>query len=146
METTVEKLEAMFLKSEADLEYTERRLRLDFINSTAENGYSAEENMAVMLETLKKIKAKHCALWGDVRETARAQRESMDSIRNNLNTVMDLISLCHQSSDFQAVSLTESEQESAALLASAVPPAEASPVKGACGAQYSKGDHPTWRT
>uniref|UniRef100_A0A3Q4GIE5 Spindle and kinetochore-associated protein 2-like n=1 Tax=Neolamprologus brichardi TaxID=32507 RepID=A0A3Q4GIE5_NEOBR len=33
METTVEKLEAMFLKAEADLDYIEKRLKLDFINS-----------------------------------------------------------------------------------------------------------------
>lgn len=31
-----------FLKSEADLEYIEKRLKLDFINSTAENGCPAE--------------------------------------------------------------------------------------------------------
>ncbi|XP_056909831.1 spindle and kinetochore-associated protein 2 isoform X3 [Takifugu flavidus] len=38
METAVEKVEAMFLKSKADLEYIEKRLKLDFINSGAENG------------------------------------------------------------------------------------------------------------
>ncbi|MEQ2280701.1 hypothetical protein AMECASPLE_022653 [Ameca splendens] len=42
MEPTVEKLETRFLKSEADLEYIERRLKLDFINSAAVSGCSAE--------------------------------------------------------------------------------------------------------
>uniref|UniRef100_A0A3Q4GY28 Spindle and kinetochore-associated protein 2-like n=1 Tax=Neolamprologus brichardi TaxID=32507 RepID=A0A3Q4GY28_NEOBR len=45
METTVEKLEAMFLKAEADLDYIEKRLKLDFINSSAENGCPAETEM-----------------------------------------------------------------------------------------------------
>ncbi|KAM4545553.1 SKA complex subunit 2 [Odontesthes bonariensis] len=138
METTVEKLEAMFLKSEADLEYIERRLRLDFINNTAENGCSAEDNMVVMLENLKTIKAKHSALCSNVREISRTQKESMDSIRSNLSAVSEVIQHCHQTSDFQVVSLTESEQESAALLGSAVTTAEMSPAIPAAGKQHPK--------
>ncbi|GAA6226806.1 spindle and kinetochore-associated protein 2 [Lates japonicus] len=119
METTVDKLEAMFLKSEADLEYIERRLKLDFI-STAENGCPAEENPAVMLENLRAIKAKHTVLCSQVKEIAAAQKESMDSIRNNLGSVMKLIQDFQQTTDVEVQPLMESEQESAELLASAV--------------------------
>ncbi|KAM9348687.1 SKA complex subunit 2 [Symphorus nematophorus] len=132
METTVEKLEAMFVKSEADLEYIEKRLKLDFINNTAENGCPAEENPAVMLENLRAIKAKHTALCSQVKEIAAAQKESMDSIRNNLSSVMELIQHFQQTTDVEVQPMTESEQQAAELLGSAstestaeVPPAAA---------------------
>lgn len=41
METS-KTLSVQFQKSQADLEYMEKRLRLDFINTTAENGCAAE--------------------------------------------------------------------------------------------------------
>ncbi|KAM7374930.1 hypothetical protein PAMP_007561 [Pampus punctatissimus] len=120
METTVEKLEAMFRKSEADLEYIEKRLKLDFINSTAESGCPTEENPAVMLENLRVIKAKHTALCSQVKEMAAAQKESMDSIRGSLINAMELIQHLQQTTDVEVQPLTESEQESAELLGSTV--------------------------
>ncbi|XP_033970080.1 spindle and kinetochore-associated protein 2 [Trematomus bernacchii] len=116
MEATVDKLEAMFLKSEADLEYIEKRLKLDFINNTLQNGCPAKENPAVMLENLRAIKAKHTALSLQVKEIAAAQKESMDSIRNNLNTAKELVQHFQQTTDEQVDPATESEQESAELL------------------------------
>ncbi|XP_034406466.1 spindle and kinetochore-associated protein 2 [Cyclopterus lumpus] len=120
METTVEKLEAMFLKSEADLEYIERRLKLDFIKSAAETGCPAEENPAVMLENLRAIKAKHAALCSQVKEIAAAQKESMDSIRNNLGGAMELVQRFQQNTDVEVQPLTASERQSAELLVLAV--------------------------
>ncbi|XP_054482105.1 spindle and kinetochore-associated protein 2 [Anoplopoma fimbria] len=120
METTVEKLEAMFQKSEADLEYIERRLKLDFIKDTTENGCPAEENPAVMLENLRAIKAKHASLCSQVKEIAAAQKESMDSIRNNLGSAMEMVQQFQQTTDVEVQPLTESERESAELLGSAV--------------------------
>ncbi|XP_037322651.2 spindle and kinetochore-associated protein 2 isoform X2 [Pungitius pungitius] len=115
METTVEKLEAMFLKSEADLEYIERRLKLEFIKSTAEN-----ENPALMLENLRAIKAKHAALCTQVQEIAAEQKESMDSIRNNLGSAMELVQRFQQTTDAEVQPLTELEKESTELLGLAV--------------------------
>ncbi|XP_038554351.1 spindle and kinetochore-associated protein 2-like [Micropterus salmoides] len=91
----------MFLKSEADLEYIEKRLKLDFINNAAENRCPTEENPAVMLENLRAIKAKHTALCSQVKEIAAAQKESMDSITNNLSSVMDLIQHFQQTTDVE---------------------------------------------
>ncbi|KAM9846764.1 SKA complex subunit 2 [Aulostomus maculatus] len=116
MEATVEKLEAMFQKSEADLEYIERRLKLDFINSTAENGRFAGENPAVMLEKLRAIKAKHTSLCDQVKEIAAAQKESMDSIRGHLSGVTELIQNLQQTSGVEVPPPTEAEQEAAQLL------------------------------
>ncbi|XP_030009804.1 SKA complex subunit 2 [Sphaeramia orbicularis] len=118
METTVDKLEAMFQKSEADLEYIEKRLKLDFISKVAENG-CPEENPAEILENLMAIKAKHTALCCQVKELAAAQKESMDSIRNHLNSTMELIKHFQQTTDVEIEPLTESEQGSAELLCSA---------------------------
>lgn len=111
METTVDKLEAMFLKSEADLEYIEKRLKLDFINNTAENGGPPEENPAVMLENLRVIKAKHTALCSQVKDITTAQKDCMDSIKNNLGSVMELIQHFQQTIDVEVQPRTESEQE-----------------------------------
>ncbi|XP_004076434.2 SKA complex subunit 2 isoform X2 [Oryzias latipes] len=137
METTVEKLEAMFQKSEADLDYLERRLKLDFINSTAENGSSAEENPAVMLENLKAVKAKYSLLCSEVKDIANAQKESMEGIRTSLSGIMEVIKHCQETSDAEVVSLTELEQEAAALLGAAAnsPKTEVSPSEAAQGQQ-----------
>ncbi|XP_030601616.1 SKA complex subunit 2 isoform X2 [Archocentrus centrarchus] len=119
METTVEKLEAMFLKAEADLDYIEKRMKLDFITNAAENGCPAE-NPAMMLENLKTIKSKHSALCSQVKELTNAQKDTMDSIRNNLSSVMELIQHFEQTTDVEVETLTQSEQESAALLSAPV--------------------------
>lgn len=137
METTVEKLEAMFLKSEADMEYIEKRLKLDFIKNAAEDGCPAEENPALMLENLRAIKAKHAALCSQVKEIAAAQKESMDSIRNNLSSAMELVQHFQQTTDVEVQPVTEAEQESAELLGSALSETttEAPPAGAASGHQ-----------
>uniref|UniRef100_A0A8D2ZNI2 Protein FAM33A n=1 Tax=Scophthalmus maximus TaxID=52904 RepID=A0A8D2ZNI2_SCOMX len=106
-----------FMKSEADLEYIGKRLKLDFINSTAENGCPTE-NPAVMLENLRALKAKHTMLCSQLKEITAAQKESMESIRNNLGSVMKLIQHVQQTTDMEP--LTGLEQESAELLSSAI--------------------------
>ncbi|KAM6907134.1 SKA complex subunit 2 [Xenentodon cancila] len=128
METTVEKLEAMFLKSEADLDYIERRLKLDFINSSAENGCPAEENVVVMMENLKSIKVKHSLLFSEAVAVTASQTEVMQSIRSNFRRLVDMIAVCQQSSDGQAGPVSELEQESAALLGLSITAAEVSPA------------------
>ncbi|XP_008331710.1 SKA complex subunit 2 isoform X1 [Cynoglossus semilaevis] len=135
MEATVDKLEAMFQKSQADLEYMEKRLRLDFINTTAENGCAAEENPAVVMERLRALKAKHAALCSQVKEIAAVQKESMDSIRSNMEGAMKLVQRFQQTADVEVEPLTEPERAAAELfLASApcqttaqAPPAVAAP-------------------
>ncbi|KAM4726190.1 SKA complex subunit 2 isoform 2-T2 [Anableps anableps] len=108
MEPTVEKLETMFLKSEADLEYIERRLKLDFISSASENECSAKENVTVILNNLKSIKDKHSVLRSEVSKITDAQKESMVFIRNRLSRAMELIKLCHQASDLELTCLVSS--------------------------------------
>uniref|UniRef100_A0A674N2V1 Protein FAM33A n=1 Tax=Takifugu rubripes TaxID=31033 RepID=A0A674N2V1_TAKRU len=78
--TAVESLPTSF--SKADLEYIEKRLKLDFINSG--------ENPAVILADLGAIKAKHANLFFEMEEIAAAQRRSMGSVRRSINTIKEL--------------------------------------------------------
>uniref|UniRef100_A0A3Q0T339 Protein FAM33A n=1 Tax=Amphilophus citrinellus TaxID=61819 RepID=A0A3Q0T339_AMPCI len=110
---------SLFLKAEADLDYIEKRMKLDFITNAAENGCPAE-NPAMMLENLKTIKSKHSALCSQVKELTNAQKDTMDSIRNNLSSVMELIQHFEQTTDVEVETLMQSEQESAALLSAPI--------------------------
>uniref|UniRef100_A0A674MED3 Protein FAM33A n=1 Tax=Takifugu rubripes TaxID=31033 RepID=A0A674MED3_TAKRU len=87
--TAVESLPTSF--SKADLEYIEKRLKLDFINSGADNGcHTQAENPAVILADLGAIKAKHANLFFEMEEIAAAQRRSMGSVRRSINTIKEL--------------------------------------------------------
>ncbi|XP_074529141.1 SKA complex subunit 2 isoform X2 [Halichoeres trimaculatus] len=118
MESTVERLEAMFVKSEADLEYIEKRLKLDFINRPAEGVSTAEENPAVMLENLKSIRSKHSELCSQLKEISAAHSESMKNLRSSLSSVSHVIQNLQQNQGLQAEPLTEEEKEAAKLLES----------------------------
>ncbi|KAK7907046.1 hypothetical protein WMY93_015658 [Mugilogobius chulae] len=91
MEPAVDKLEALFQKSEADLDYIEKRLKLDFITSASENGCPAQENPAAMLESLAAIKARHAALSSQVQELASAQKQAVESIQTNVDQAMEVL-------------------------------------------------------
>uniref|UniRef100_A0A4W5RP66 Protein FAM33A n=1 Tax=Hucho hucho TaxID=62062 RepID=A0A4W5RP66_9TELE len=115
METAVDKLEAMFQKAEADMEYMEKRLRLEFLTSAPEN-LAAEENPVKLLENLSAIKVRHAALCTQVQEIAAEQRQSMDSIRAHLDTTVQLVQQLQQTADVEIPPLTETEKESADFL------------------------------
>ncbi|XP_024249682.1 spindle and kinetochore-associated protein 2 [Oncorhynchus tshawytscha] len=115
METAVDKLEAMFQKAEADMEYMEKRLRLEFLTSAPENG-AAEENPVKLLENLSAIKVRHAALCTQVQEIAAEQKQSMDSIRAHLDTTVQLVQQLQQTADVEIPPLTKMEQESADFL------------------------------
>ncbi|XP_035638020.1 spindle and kinetochore-associated protein 2 [Oncorhynchus keta] len=115
METAVDKLEAMFQKAEADMEYMEKRLRLDFLTNVPENS-AAEENPVKLLENLSAIKTRHAALCTQVQEIAAEQKQSMDSIRVHLDTTVQLVRQLQQAADVELPTLTETEQESAEFL------------------------------
>uniref|UniRef100_UPI0037E8DA60 TIP41-like protein isoform X2 n=1 Tax=Semicossyphus pulcher TaxID=241346 RepID=UPI0037E8DA60 len=109
--------ELKFVKSEADLEYIEKRLKLDFINRPAEGG-AAEENPAVMLENLRTIRTKHSELCSQLKEISAAHSQSMTSIKTSLSSVSQIIQSMQQSHELQGEPLTEAEKEAAKLLGS----------------------------
>ncbi|XP_064837913.1 spindle and kinetochore-associated protein 2-like [Oncorhynchus masou masou] len=115
METAVDKLEAMFQKAEADMDYMEKRLRLEFLTNAPENS-AAEENPVKLLENLSAIKVRHAALCTQVQEIAAEQKQSMDSIRAHLDTTVQLVQQLQQTADVEIPPLTEMEQESADFL------------------------------
>lgn len=117
-----------FQKSEADLDYIEKRLKLDFINATAPgDGAPAEENLVGLLESLRPIKAKHAALSTQVKEIAAAHKESMESIRSQLDGTLQLIQHFQQTGNAEISPLTDSERESAELCGPSQSTAEATP-------------------
>lgn len=95
------------------MEYIEKRLRLDFLNSASENG---EENPVKLLENLSAIKTRHAALCAEVQEIEAEQKQSMDSIRAHLNTTVQLVQQLQQTADVEVPQLTETEQLSAEFL------------------------------
>ncbi|XP_046876772.1 spindle and kinetochore-associated protein 2 isoform X1 [Hypomesus transpacificus] len=115
METAVDKLEAMFQKTEADMEYIEKRLRLDFLTNASENG-TVDENPVKLLENLSAIKARHAALCAQVQEIEAEQKQSMDSIRAHLGTTVQLVQQLQQTADEEVPPLTEAEQLSTEFL------------------------------
>ncbi|KAK0148804.1 Spindle and kinetochore-associated protein 2 [Merluccius polli] len=105
-----------FQKSEADLDYIEKRLKLDFINANhTGDGAPAEENLVGLLEYLGPIKAKHAALSTQVKEITAAHKESMDSIRSQLDGTLQLIQHFQQTGITEISALTDSEREAAEL-------------------------------
>ncbi|KAG7322737.1 hypothetical protein KOW79_014083 [Hemibagrus wyckioides] len=119
METAVDKLEAMFQKAEADIEYVEKRLKFDFMTSARENG-TAEGNPVQLLESLAAIKTRHAALCTQMEEIAAEQKRSMDSIRSHLNTTVKLVEELQNTTDTQVPPLTQEEQEARDSLCSSV--------------------------
>ncbi|XP_077447770.1 SKA complex subunit 2 isoform X2 [Stigmatopora argus] len=110
METTVEKLECMFSKSEADLDVIEKRLKLEAINHTEENGFSCE-SAVVMLERLGAIKEKHKVLRTQMTEVAAAQKMSILSIQDNLNSLTELVQHFQQTTSVKVHSVAEAVQQ-----------------------------------
>ncbi|XP_055798275.1 spindle and kinetochore-associated protein 2-like isoform X1 [Salvelinus fontinalis] len=111
MEIAVDKLEAMFQKAEADMEYMEKRLRLEFLTNAPENG-ATEENPVKLLENLSAIKVRHAALCTQVQEIAAEQKQSMDSIRAHLDTTVQLVQQLQQTAEVELLmSMEPSAQE-----------------------------------
>ncbi|XP_016119118.1 spindle and kinetochore-associated protein 2 isoform X1 [Sinocyclocheilus grahami] len=116
---TVDKLEAMFQKAEADIEYVEKRLKFDFMASAREAG-TFEGNPVQLLENLSTIKARHAALCTQVEEIAVEQKRSMDSLRAHLDTTVQMVQQLQNTADVQVPPLTEEEQEARDVLCSSV--------------------------
>ncbi|XP_051540419.1 spindle and kinetochore-associated protein 2 isoform X1 [Myxocyprinus asiaticus] len=116
---TVDKLEAMFQKAEADIEYVEKRLKFDFMTNAREAG-SFEGNPVQLLENLSAIRARHAALCSQVEEIAAEQKQSMDSIRAHLDNTVQLVQQLQNTADIEVPALTEEEQEARDALCSSV--------------------------
>ncbi|XP_066552330.1 SKA complex subunit 2 [Amia ocellicauda] len=119
METAVNKLEAMFQKAEADLEYVEKQLKFECMTNLPEDG-AAEENPVKLLESLSAVKARHKSLCAQMEAIAREQQESMQAIRAHLDTTVTLVQELQSTADVQVPPLTEAQQVAAEQLGVAV--------------------------
>ncbi|KAJ8275729.1 hypothetical protein COCON_G00074810 [Conger conger] len=120
METAVNKLEAMFQKAEADLEYIEKQLKFECMTNVPENG-GAEENPVKILENLSAIKVRHKALCTQMEQISVEQKQSVESIKGYLNTTMQLVQELQQTADTEVPPLTEKEKEAAEVLGLSIP-------------------------
>ncbi|XP_061105031.1 spindle and kinetochore-associated protein 2 isoform X2 [Conger conger] len=120
METAVNKLEAMFQKAEADLEYIEKQLKFECMTNVPENG-GAEENPVKLLENLSAIKVRHKALCTQMEQISVEQKQSVESIKGYLNTTMQLVQELQQTADTEVPPLTEKEKEAAEVLGLSIP-------------------------
>ncbi|KAJ8402204.1 hypothetical protein AAFF_G00370690 [Aldrovandia affinis] len=118
METTVNKLEAMFQKVEADLEYMEKQLKFEFMTNVPENGAAEQGNPVKLLENLSIVKVRHKALCAQVEEIAVEQKQSVESIRSYLNNTVQLVQELQLAADLQVPPLTNKEQEAAEIFSS----------------------------
>lgn len=57
----------------------------------------------MVLENLRDIKAKHSALCCQVKEISKAQKESIDSIRHSLSSVMELMQHVQSTTDVEVI-------------------------------------------
>lgn len=55
----------------------------------------------MVMERLRALKAKHAALCSQVKEIAAVQKESMDSIRSNMEGAMKLVQRFQQTADVE---------------------------------------------
>ncbi|KAL6472082.1 hypothetical protein MHYP_G00182700 [Metynnis hypsauchen] len=119
METAVDKLEALFQKAEADIEYVEKRLKFDFVTSARDSG-AVEGNPVQLMENLAAVRARHSALCAQVEEIAAEQKRSMDSIRAHLETTVKLVEELQNTADIQVPPFSEAEQEARDALYSSI--------------------------
>ncbi|XP_039612805.1 spindle and kinetochore-associated protein 2 isoform X2 [Polypterus senegalus] len=115
MEPAVNKLEAMFQKAEADLQYVEKKLESDFMVMLPENA-TAEENPVKLLEKLSAVKSRHKALCAQMQEIALEQKNSISAMQSHLNTAIHILQKLEQSTSVEIPPLTEQEKQAAVHL------------------------------
>ncbi|XP_007904376.1 spindle and kinetochore-associated protein 2 [Callorhinchus milii] len=109
METAVNKLEAMFQKAESDLDYIEHKLEFELVKILPQN-VSSKNNPVKLLEIAKVIKSRYRDLSAEADQIAAEQRESMDFIRSQLATTLQVLHKLQEQSDLKFPPLTEEEQ------------------------------------
>ncbi|XP_027759138.1 spindle and kinetochore-associated protein 2 isoform X2 [Empidonax traillii] len=93
METALAKLEAMFQKAEADLDWIQHRLEYEIRRNLPDDALPEEDPLAV-LEGLSAAKARYKALCARMNRISREQKEATEglqaSVENTLRIVLDL--------------------------------------------------------
>ncbi|KAM4700553.1 spindle and kinetochore-associated protein 2 [Discoglossus pictus] len=110
METAVNKLEALFQKSESDLDYIEQKLKFE-IRKSLPGDSSLQENPVQLLEQLDTIKSQFKTFSSQLDKIAADQQKSVDSIRKTIANTMKIVQHLQQQTDFQVTPYSEEEQQ-----------------------------------
>ncbi|XP_067864573.1 spindle and kinetochore-associated protein 2 isoform X2 [Heptranchias perlo] len=99
----------LFQKAESDLDYIEHKLEFEIVKNLPENA-PAQENPVKLLEQLRVIKSRYRELSAEADQIATEQKESVDFIRSQLATTLQLVQKLQEQSDLKSSPLTEDEQ------------------------------------
>ncbi|XP_069766571.1 SKA complex subunit 2 isoform X2 [Narcine bancroftii] len=109
METAVNKLAGMFQKAESDLDYIEHKLEFEIKKNLPQN-VTSQENPVKLLEQLRIIKSRYRELCAEADQIAIERKETVDFIRTQLATTLQLVQKLQDQSDLESYPLKEDEQ------------------------------------
>ncbi|NWZ40400.1 SKA2 protein, partial [Brachypodius atriceps] len=84
-----------FQKAESDLDYIQRRLEFEILESRPD-GTAAEENPAALLKELPALKSRYKSLCTRMEKISMEQKESMESIRAAVEKTMQIVQTLQQ--------------------------------------------------
>ncbi|XP_051665213.1 spindle and kinetochore-associated protein 2 isoform X2 [Manacus candei] len=115
METAVARLEAMFQKAEADLDWIQHRLEYE-IMKTFPDDTPPEDNPLAILEGLSAAKARYKALCTRMDRIAREQKEAMKGIQASVENTTKIVQELQQKAGLESLPLSAEEQAAAQQL------------------------------
>ncbi|XP_051891315.1 spindle and kinetochore-associated protein 2 isoform X2 [Pristis pectinata] len=98
-----------FEKAESDLDYIEHKLKFEILRELPQNT-AQQENPIKLLEQLRVIKLRYRELCAEADLIAIERKESVDFIRTQLATTLQLVQKLQDQSDLKSCPLTEDEQ------------------------------------
>ncbi|OCT92284.1 spindle and kinetochore-associated protein 2 [Xenopus laevis] len=108
METSVNKLEALFQKAESDLDYIEQKLEFEIRKSLPEDA-SVQENPVKLLEQLATVKLRFKTLSAQLETIAADQQKSVDGIQATIGNTLKMVQHLQQQTDFQVSPFSQEE-------------------------------------
>jgi len=91
MDKTLDRLESMFNKADADLDYMSRKLDTEFETELAEADTPLKENPKKVLEKLGGIKKEYAAIAQETKAIQDAQQEAMKFFGSQISTLCDTL-------------------------------------------------------
>ncbi|XP_050177957.1 spindle and kinetochore-associated protein 2 [Myiozetetes cayanensis] len=115
METALAKLEAMFQKAEADLDWIQHRLEYEIRRNLPDDAPPEEDPLAI-LEELSAAKARYKALCTRMDKISREQKEAMESLQAPVENTMKIIQELQQKACLESSPLSAAEEAAAEQL------------------------------
>jgi len=91
MDKTLDRLESMFNKADADLDYMARKLDNEFENESQLAETPLKENPSKVLEKIGEIRKEYAAIVEETKAIQDAQQEAMTFFRSQITTLCDTL-------------------------------------------------------